>query len=324
MRSVTYSKNVFIPVTNLCINRCGYCSFRRDLGRARIVRRSEAEELMIQGSRAGCTEALFSMGERPWMVPGSEGLVPGREGVVEYLVELCEMALEHGLLPHTNAGLLDQDDLRALKPYNASMGLMLETTARVDAHLNSPGKDPELRRSFISLAGKMRIPFTTGLLVGIGESREDRISSLRAISELHRAFGHIQEVIVQPFDPKPETLMAGARPPSIEEVIETVRLAREILPDVGIQVPPNLVDPKPLLDAGADDLGGISTVTPDWINPQRPWPEVEALRMEGYRLVERLPVYPRYVLMGWHGAKTSGLVRRLSGPDGMASKNIGG
>jgi FO synthase subunit 1 len=325
MRLVTYSKNVFIPVTDLCRNRCGYCSYWREPGDARIIRRSVALKLLAGAATEGCSEALFSLGESPWEVEGFLRLAKavGISDLVDYLVELCEQALEAGLLPHTNAGVLTEDHLRRLAPYNASMGMMLETTAIVAAHASSPGKRPDIRRDFIALAGKMRIPFTTGILVGIGESREDRCASLQAIADLHRSFDHIQEVIVQPLDPKPGTALVAAKRPGMGVICETVKMAREILPgDVALQIPPNLVDPLPLIEAGANDLGGISTVTPDWINPERPWPDIESLRrrFSGYDLRERLPIYPRYVRKGWQGVKTGRLIKVLADEDGLRRK----
>jgi FO synthase subunit 1 len=325
MRVLTYSRNVFIPVTDLCSNRCGYCSFRRDLVKANMIKRSEALDLIFQGVRAGCSEALFTMGESPWEVDGFDKLMADtgqagrtRSDFVDYLTELCELSLDAGLLPHTNAGLLGPDEMKRLAPYNASMGLMLETTADVAVHKLSPGKKPHRRISHIAQAGMLKIPFTTGILVGIGESRVDRIASLEALSKLHRDHGHIQEVIVQPLDPKPGTPMATYRPPRASEVEDTVRLARKILPeDVAIQVPPNLIDPRSLVEAGAEDLGGISPVTPDWINPERPWPSLQDLWLKDYRLRERLPIYPRYVRRGWYGDKTKKQVKFLADPDGF-------
>ncbi|HSD58686.1 MAG TPA: 7,8-didemethyl-8-hydroxy-5-deazariboflavin synthase subunit CofG [Methanotrichaceae archaeon] len=325
MRLLTYSRNVFIPVTDLCRNRCGYCSFRREPKDARIVSRPEALHLLERAAAEGCSEALFSLGESPWVVEGFQRLLDaaGISDLVDYLVELCELALEMGLLPHTNAGVLSDDCLLRLAPYNASMGMMLETTAHVAAHANSPGKRPDLRLDFIAKAGKMKIPFTTGILVGIGESREDRQESLQAIADLHRSYGHIQEVIIQPLDPKPGTALASASVPGMDELCETVGMAREILPEgVALQIPPNLVDPLPLVRAGANDLGGLSTVTPDWINPERPWPGLDdlRLRLRGYTLRERLPVYPRFVLQGWYGEKTCRQMLALAGEDGLRRK----
>lgn len=312
----TFSRNVFIPVTDLCRNACGYCSFRQDPDRARVISRSEALELMDRAQRAGCSEALFTMGDRPWEVRGD------RLELLEYLLELCELALERELLPHTNAGILTSEELELLAPYNASMGLMLESTAHLKVHERSPGKMPEIRIRTISDAGTLRIPFTTGILVGIGESPEDRIRSLETIAQLHRRYGHIQEVIIQPLDPKPGTESEGMQHPHISDLVKLVSIARRILqPEISVQVPPNLVDPIPLLRAGADDLGGISPVTPDWINPKRRWPEIDELG--GIMLVERLPVYPRYVKLGWYGSRTKDLVRRLADERGLRNVEKG-
>lgn len=327
MRLITYSRNVFLPVTDLCRNRCGYCSFRQNPDNARIIHRSEALQLLKRAKDEGCSEALFSLGESPWEVEGFQKLAASAgvhdNDLVSYLVELCELALDMGLLPHTNAGVLSDYDLSRLAPYNASMGLMLETTASVPVHEGSPGKGPDIRLDFIARAGRMKIPFTTGILVGIGESMEDRLASLRAIADLHRSFGHIQEVIIQPLDPKPGTALAEAERPGTDELCDVVRAAREILPeDVALQVPPNLVDPLPLVKAGASDLGGLSPVTPDWINPERHWPGLDdlRLRLSGCDLKERLPVYPRFVLKGWYGEKTGRLIEALAGEDGLRRK----
>jgi FO synthase subunit 1 len=321
---LTYTRNVFIPVTDVCRNRCLYCGFRRDEGK--IISRKEATDLLDRGASAGCTEALFSLGEAPMEVPGFGDLLKrtGRDNLIDYLIELSELALDRDLLPHTNAGLLSKEEMKLLAPYNASMGLMLETTADLEAHRSSPGKRPELRLAAIAAAGELRIPFTTGILVGIGETRVDRIESLQALKQLHESYGHIQEVIVQPFDPKPATAMSHLDPPDPETLAETVRMARSILPpSVAVQVPPNLADPLPLVEAGAEDLGGISPVTPDWINPDRRWPTLVELEssLAGFELRERLAVYPRYIDLGWHGKMTRSLVERLAGPDGLRRRD---
>lgn len=325
MKTVTYSKNIFLPVTDLCRNRCGYCSFRKEPYNAHLITRTEAERLLEQGAIHGCSEALFTMGEAPWTVPGFESLQAKAEvaDLVDYIIQLCEMAIEFGLLPHSNAGLLDHEDLQRLQPYNASMGLMLETTAKVQAHEESPGKRPDQRLRYIALAGELHIPFTTGILIGIGENMQDRIEAISRIAQLHRAFGHIQEVIIQPLDPKPGTALQNAPRPEVAELCRTVEIARRILPaDVAIQVPPNLVDPRPLLAVGANDLGGISPVTVDRINPDCPWPGEDELyrSLPDFCLRERLAVYPRYIAMGWSGHKTRSLVNSLAGEDGLRAK----
>jgi FO synthase subunit 1 len=327
MNTITYSQNIFIPVTDLCRNRCGYCSFRKEPEKAHLIQRSQALRLLERGREAECCEVLFTFGESPWQVPGFRRLLDraGVQDLLDYLVELCEIALEHGLLPHTNAGLLAEDDLIRLQPYNASMGLMLESTANLSVHAHSPGKRPDLRLEHIARAGRLKIPFTTGILVGIGESWQDRVESLQAIAHLHRAFGHIQEVIIQPLDPKPGTSLANALRPGMDDLCRLVKTAREILPpDVAIQVPPNLANPLPLVKAGATDLGGISPVTADEINPEMIWPKEEELQilLEGYSLKERLPVYPQFVERGWHGYRTRALAATLAGEDGLRRKSI--
>jgi 7,8-didemethyl-8-hydroxy-5-deazariboflavin synthase len=327
MKVLTYSLNIFIPVTDLCQNRCGYCSFRREPNDARLISRSEVLHLLTRAANEGCSEALFSLGESPWRVSGFQKLLTkeGQSNLIDYLVELSELALEHGMLPHTNAGLLQEEDLRRLQPYNASMGLMLESTARLRAHADSPGKRPDLRLDYIANAGRLHIPFTTGILVGIGETWNDRKVSLQALADLHRIYGHIQEVIIQPLDPKPGTAFANVPRPTLNDLCHVVEMAREILPiDVSIQVPPNLADPRPLVEAGANDLGGISPVTIDWINPERPWPDLIELqlRLTGYDLRERLCVYPGFIRRSWYGRKTRLLVEALASEDGLRRKSI--
>lgn len=316
---VTFSRNVFIPVTNICRNACAYCGFRRDIGHteARLMGPDEVESLLQQARDAECTEALFAFGERPYEVPGFlerlEAL--GYRDFLDYLYDLCERAISFGLLPHSNPGILTFDEIKRLKPVNASMGLMLETTASVSAHQGCIGKVPELRAWCIEDAGKLHVPFTTGLLIGIGEGWGDRIRSLELLADLQRRYRHLQEVIIQPFAAKSGTRMAGVPSPSSEVLVRTVALARHLLPDdVAIQVPPNLTDIAPLLRAGATDLGGISTVTVDYINPERAWPDVADL---GVALTERLAIYPAYVRAGWYSAKVASLIGELADEDGF-------
>jgi FO synthase subunit 1 len=317
-RRVTFSRNVFLPLTTVCRNRCAYCGFRRPVGPGCLMRPEEVGAVLDEGARTGCTEALFTFGERPGEVPGfaAELAALGEESVLEYCRRLCLDAIERGLLPHTNAGVLDEDELASLAEVNASMGLMLETTARVKAHEGSPGKDPEARIATIEAAGRLRIPFTTGLLLGIGETAADRLESLEAIAAVHRRYGHIQEVILQNFAPQEGTGMAGAPTIGPAEYCETVRLARAVLPaEVAVQVPPNLADAAPLVRCGADDLGGVSPCSIDHINPDHPWPAIDELRRAvapDAELVERLCIHPRYVERGWYSATLAPLVRRLS------------
>ena len=265
----------------------------------------------------GCTEALFTFGERPGEVPGFTSMLGtfGYTDILDYVYDLSLAAIERGLLPHTNAGILSYGELDRLRGVNASMGLMLETTADVPAHRDSPGKDPGVRIDMIENAGKLSIPFTTGILVGIGETMEDREESLRVIRDLHRRFGHIQEVIVQNFCPKPGTLMEGAPAPDTSELCATITLAREILPrDVAVQIPPNLADASHLVGCGVDDLGGVSPLTIDYVNPERPWPEIEELRRVAgdAELRERLCIYPQYIEKGWYSPLLEPLIRRLA------------
>jgi FO synthase subunit 1 len=265
----------------------------------------------------GCTEALFTFGERPGAVPGFTSMLGtfGYTDILDYVYDLSLAAIERGLLPHTNAGILSYGELDRLRGVNASMGLMLETTADVPAHRDSPGKDPGVRIDMIENAGKLSIPFTTGILVGIGETMEDREESLRVIRDLHRRFGHIQEVIVQNFCPKPGTLMEGAPAPDTSELCATITLAREILPrDVAVQIPPNLADASHLVGCGVDDLGGVSPLTIDYVNPERPWPEIEELRRVAgdAELRERLCIYPQYIEKSWYSPLLEPLIRRLA------------
>jgi 7,8-didemethyl-8-hydroxy-5-deazariboflavin synthase CofG subunit len=303
-REVSYSNNVFLPITNLCRNTCSYCGFRRDPNDgAWFMSPEEVIELAKRAKVTGCSEALITLGERPDVhAEAREKLEElGYKNTVDYLVGLCQQILELGLLPHTNAGTLDERELLHLRRYNASMGLMLECAAELPAHRNSPGKDPGLRLEVIEAAGKLRIPFTTGLLVGIGESSEDRVHSLLEIKNLHERYGHIQEIIIQPFAPKPDTPMSNRMAPSDAELLAIVEMARSLIPEMSIQVPPNLVsNVGRFLLAGANDLGGISSVTPDFINPERPWPTIEEIEMTiknvGFLPRERLSIYPRYAL----------------------------
>jgi 7,8-didemethyl-8-hydroxy-5-deazariboflavin synthase len=277
--------------------------------------------VLENGVRAGCTEALFTFGELPEEVPEYRKWLKelGYSSTLEYLLFLCETAIDTGILPHTNAGIMTRSELKALKPLNASMGLMLESTATLDAHRDCPGKLPELRLDTIREAGKLRIPYTTGLLVGIGEKREDRIQSIEAIAGLHREYGHIQEVIIQNFAPKPGTPMENCPEPAVEEMTDTICLARQILPpDVAVQVAPNLIDPKALIAKGVNDLGGMSPLTIDWINPEAEWPDVKELqeKLEPILLRERLPIYPQFVKKGWYSNRIGGLIAQLSDTEG--------
>jgi len=310
---VTVSRNVFIPLTNLCRDRCAYCTFAKLPGspEARTYTLSEVADVVRGGVRTGCIEALFCLGDKPEVAYRShrEWLAArGHATTAEYLVEACKVAFEGGMLPHTNAGILTADEMAALRPWNASMGLMLESVSprlrqRGMAHYYAPDKDPALRLRMHEEAGELRIPFTSGILLGIGETAEERVDTLLAIRDLHDRFGHIQEAIVQPFHPKPGTRMRHVATLPVREVAVWVALARLVLgPEVHVQAPPNLAQGalELLLRAGVSDWGGVSPVTVDFINPEAPWPTLRELRRRteaaGLRLRERLPVHPEYVV----------------------------
>ena len=308
---ITYSRKVFIPLTNLCRDYCGYCTFRRDAGEfgAHTMSPDEVMEVVRKGERMGCTEALFSLGDKPELLfPEMRNTLRrfGYKSTLHYLEAMCEKVLrESSLLPHPNPGLMSAEWLQRLARVAPSLGLMLETTstrllAKGAAHDNAPDKDPAKRLRVIEDAGKQQIPFTTGILIGIGETLEERVDALIAIRDLHEKYGHIQEVIVQNFRAKSGTPMASWPEPSREEMLRTVAVARLLMPHMNIQAPPNLSDPHyaDLLDAGINDWGGISPVTPDFINPEKPWPHLEELQRrteaKGFELRQRLPVYPEF------------------------------
>lgn len=309
---ITYSRKVFIPLTNLCRDYCGYCIFRRDPGQpgAHTMTPEEVLEVARAGEKLGCTEALFSLGDKPELAfPEMREALRrlGYRSTLHYLEAMCELVLrETRLLPHPNPGLMSQEWIERLAAVSPSMGLMLETTSTSllqpgAAHDNAPDKAPARRLRLIELAGKLNVPFTTGLLIGIGETHDDRVDTLLAIRELHRRYGHIQEVIVQNFRVKPGIPMHNWPEPARGDMLRTVAVARLLMPDVNIQAPPNLSSPyyDELLDAGINDWGGISPLTPDFINPEKPWPHLEQLELrtegKGYHLRQRLPVYPEFV-----------------------------
>jgi 7,8-didemethyl-8-hydroxy-5-deazariboflavin synthase CofG subunit len=309
---VTYSRKVFIPLTNLCRDYCGYCTFRRDPGQAgaHTMTPDQVLEVARAGEKMGCTEALFSLGDKPELAfPEMRETLRrlGYKSTLHYLEAMCELVLrETTLLPHPNPGLLSAEWIARLARVSPSMGLMLETTnasllAAGAAHDNAPDKVPAKRLHTIEEAGKQNVPFTTGLLIGIGESVEDRVDTLLAIRDLHRRYRHIQEVIIQNFRAKPEIPMHGWPEPTQDEMMRTIAVARLLMPEVNIQAPPNLSAPyyDELLDAGINDWGGISPLTPDFINPEKPWPHLEQLKLrtegKGYRLRQRLPVYPEFI-----------------------------
>jgi FO synthase len=304
---ITFSPKVFIPLTMLCRDQCGYCTFAQPPARLDSPYLSPDEVLRIakQGARAGCHEALFTLGERPELrYPAAEAWLAehGYSSTVEYLVAMCRLVLdETGLLPHANAGALHPEELAALRAVSPSQGMMIETLrSDLDCHRNAPDKTPARRLATLDSAGQAGIPFTTGILVGIGEAEEDRIEALEAIAASHQRHGHVQEVIVQNFLPKEGTAMWRNAPCPDDAYHRAIALARLILPsDVHLQAPPNLSDDfGRLLDAGIDDWGGVSPVTTDFVNPERPWPSLERLRevteARGFVLAPRLTIYPRY------------------------------
>jgi FO synthase len=304
---VTYSPKVFIPLTKLCRDRCGYCTFAQAPAHVESPYMGLDEVMAVAqaGREAGCTEALFTLGERPelrydeaarWLA------ARGYQSTVDYVANAAQMVLEStGLLPHANAGALYRNELAQLRTVAASQGMMIESLADLAAHRLAPDKEPQRRLDTLRFAGELRIPFTTGLLVGIGETREERLATLEAIAASHEEFGHVQEVIIQNFLPKPRTAMAKEPAASDEEFHWTIAVARIILPDsVHLQAPPNLSDdPTRLLAFGIDDFGGISPVTADHVNPERAWPALAALGAEcdarGFNLEPRLTVYPEFI-----------------------------
>jgi len=315
-RVITFSRNVFLPLTTVCRNRCDYCGFRTPVYDGCVLLSNRVITILKKGANLGCTEALFTFGERPEEERGFSEIISamGYNTILNYCYTMCKKSIAIGLLPHTNAGILSYDELEYLKPVNASMGLMLETTARLPAHRRSPGKKPAVRIETIENAGKLRIPFTTGILVGIGEAPRDRETSLMVIRDLHRRYGHIQEVIIQNFCPKERTPMCGVTSPSTSEMCSTITLAREILPaEIAVQIPPNLIDVASLIRCGVDDLGGISPLTPDYINPEHSWPAVDDLRevVGDAELKERLCIYPRFIKMGWYDHRIEALIKQL-------------
>ena len=336
-RVVTVSKNIFIPLTNLCRNRCGYCTFAKlpTASDAHTYELSEVAEAVQGGVKTGCIEALMCLGDKPEIAYRShrEWLAERRwESTTDHLVEACRVALEGGMLPHTNAGILTREEMQRLRPYNASMGLMLETTSerlrgKGMPHFHAPDKEPARRLQMHEEAGELRIPFTSGLLLGIGENVAERVDTLLAIRELHRRHGHIQEVIVQPFHPKPDTKMHDVRGLSDNEVVGWVALARLILGrEMNIQAPPNLAPRvmEQLLRSGLNDWGGVSPITVDFINPEAPWPALSALREQteaaGQELRERLPVYPEWIQAGrgWFEEPVWSELARFADAEGFA------
>ena len=345
---VTYSPKVFIPVTRLCRDRCHYCTFvttpghlERE-GRAPYLSPDEILEIARQGAQLGCTEALFTLGDRPedrW--PEAEEWLheQGYDSTLAYLRAMAIRVLEEtGLLPHLNPGVMSWEEMNRLKPVSPSMGMMLETTSRRlfeekgEAHYGSPDKDPAVRIRVLEDAGRLSVPFTTGLLIGIGENLTERAESIFELRRVARQFGHVQEVIIQNFRAKPDTAMRHTDDLGLEEYVATIAVSRLVLgPKVRLQAPPNLVDLdecRALLGAGVDDWGGVSPLTPDHVNPERPWPSLERLRsiteQGGFELRARLTVHPEYVLAGepWIDPRVSGHVAALAAGNGLVRENV--
>ena len=323
---VTYSRKVFIPLTNLCRDYCAYCAFRRDPGQpgAHTMTPDEVLEIVRAGERMGCTEALFSLGDKPELLfPEMRDTLRhlGYKSTLQYLEAMCELVLrESSLLPHPNPGLMSAEWLERLSQVAPSLGLMLETTstrllAKGTAHDNAPDKEPAKRLRVIEEAGRRRIPFTTGILIGIGETPEERVDSLIAIRDLHEKYGHIQEVIIQNFRAKSSTPMVNWPEPDRDDLLRTLAVARLLMPEMNLQAPPNLSDPHygDLLDGGINDWGGVSPLTPDFINPEKPWPHLGELerrtQAKGFALRQRLPVYPEFIWLA--KGKSSLLAGRL-------------
>jgi len=337
-RTVTYSRKVFIPLTNLCRQKCGYCTFARSPNDPLAHTMSPDEVLAVAraGRHLGCREALFSLGEAPEEVHEAARRDLARVGhtsTISYLRAMCELVLDRsGLLPHANPGVMTRDDIAALREVTASMGIMLETvsdrlTRPGGPHYHCPGKVPAARLDTIRFAGELAVPFTTGILIGIGETEEERVESLFAIRELHERYGHIQEVIIQNFRVKDDIAFRHHDEPSVEEMLRTIALARLILgPEMNVQAPPNLTPGEygRYLAAGINDWGGVSPLTRDHINPERPWPKIAELAdvsaAAGFELRERLAVYPEFMEDRFLAERVRSEVHALAGEDGLVPR----
>ena len=298
--SLSFARNVFVPLTTACRYTCTYCTYFDPPGEASLLSPEEVREICRTGADAGCTEALFTFGDDPddrYERIHDQLAGWGHDSIHSYLREACEIALEEGLLPHSNPGDQTREQMETVADVNASMGVMLETTAEVGVHAGPRRKRPGQRLNTIRVAGELGVPFTTGILVGIGETWRDRAESLLAIRELHERYGHVQEVLVQPVVEN-ERWSEGS--PNVEALRRAVAMARHALPEsVSVQVPPNLAPAREVIDCGVDDLGGVSPVTDDHINPDYAWPALAGLReiadVAGVPLEERLPVYERFL-----------------------------
>jgi FO synthase len=341
-RTVTYSRKVFIPLTMLCRDHCHYCTFAKAPARldAAYLTPEEVVAIAEAGRRLGCKEALFTLGDKPeerYPVAREWLAERGYSSTLDYVRAVSIRVIEEtGLLPHLNPGIMSWEDMARLKHVSASMGLMLETSSerlseKGGPHFGSPDKVPAVRLRTIEDAGRLSIPFTTGILVGIGETLRERAESLLAIRDLHRKYGHVQEVIIQNFVPKPATAMHRAPPPEEQEYLAAVGVARVVFgPRMNVQAPPNLSDERypRLLDAGINDWGGVSPLTPDHVNPEKPWPRLERLEADtsarGFTLRERLTVYPEFALRPnpWIAGKMQRPVAALAGVDGLPGEGL--
>jgi len=308
---LTFARNVFVPLTTACRYTCTYCTYFDPPGEADLLSPDEVREIVRRGADAGCTEALFTFGDDPddrYTAIYDQLAEWGHDSIHEYLRAACEIALEEGLLPHANPGDQTREQMAHVADVNASMGVMLETTAEVDAHAGPRRKSPAQRLHTIRTAGELGVPFTTGILVGIGDEPRDRARSLLAIRALHERYGHVQEVLVQPVV---ENERWDGGTPDLATLRRATAMARAALPEtVSVQVPPNLAPVEDLVDCGVDDLGGVSPVTEDHINPEYAWPAVDRLAAvadgAGLPLAERLPVYQRYLPASLRGSGFDG------------------
>ena len=327
---ITFSKNIFIPLTEICRNDCGYCNFKKDPTDSTAIILKSKEEILLdlkEAEKYGCKEAMFAFGEDA----DEEEIVQlklaeyGYENMIDYIIDICQMTLdETTLLPHTNGGNFCYDDLKRLKDVNASMGLMLENSSprlmKLPAHNKSPGKDPKLRLETIENAGKLKIPYTSGILIGIGETKEEIADSLLALKDIHDKYGHIQEIIIQNFTPIPGIEMENSKEPTLLDMIRTVIAGCLVFKDtdVSIQVPPNLNNETAqiFLLCGADDWGGVSPVSPDYVNITSPWPGIDELKYitenAGFELIERLCIYDKYINREWLNEEVLNKISNLS------------
>ena len=327
-REVTYSRKVFLPVTNLCRDRCTYCTFRKDPGDpgAWTMTLAEIAQWSGRGREMGCKEALMCLGDKPELAFREYRdllAARGAHSTIDYVAFACEAALAQGLLPHTNTGIMTRAEMSKLRPLNASMGLMLENVSprlrqRGGVHQWAPDKDPAVRMRMLDEAGSLKIPFTTGILLGIGETAAERAQSLIAIRQSHERYGHVQEVIIQNFRAKPDIPMADAPEPNAGDMARAIATARLVLgADMNVQAPPNLSphEIELFLDAGINDWGGISPLSKDYVNPEAPWPHLDALAgrcaRAGFHLKQRLAIYPEFINPEWVAPAMMPAINRL-------------